>query len=834
MSMKIWMCSLMAVMLMMPRALEAQCCKHENVVPHQMKSDSMYIKAYSTSRSKGQNGLHLAWSRDAQHWFYIGPEYSVVKSDYGTWGREKRMLTPVLSRDERGVFECCWLVNENDSVVAYTRSSDLIYWLPQDYYTFAKAPKMANGVDIKNLKSKDARRASVVEKAWQRPAETLMRVEWSVVDNLLKHVELSKYRSQLNAEVMKDDLTRFADLKTVEVSIAPNVGETKNISDMLMGVFFEDINYAADGGLYAELIQNRDFEYTVEENKGRTKGWGPTYAWHVSEGATLSIGTTEPIHENNSHYAVVKTDKAGATLVNEGWDGIVLKAGEKYDLSLFLRLGEGALKVRLVDSKGVIAETTLKAGTAKWVKRKAVLTASRSSDSAQLELVMSATGESHFDMVSLFPQNTFKKRKNGMRADIAQVIADLKPRFVRFPGGCVAHGDGIDNIYRWKNTIGELHQRKPMANIWRYHQSVGLGYFEYFQFCEDIGAEPLPVIAAGVPCQNSQTGGSGQQGGIPMADMEDYLQDILDLIEWANGDPKTSKWAKMRADAGHKEPFGLKYIGIGNEDLISETFLERYLMLIKGVKAKYPDITVIGTVGPWCEGSDYERGWQIAKENKIDMVDEHYYQSPGWFINNQDYYDKYSRNTSKVYLGEYASHLPKRPSNIETALSEAIYLLSVERNADVVTMTSYAPLLAKKGHTQWTPDLIYFTNTEVLPTVNYEVQRLYGQNAGNQYVPSLLTVNTLDDKVLKRVACSIVKDSETNEMIVKIANLLPVDVNVDLDWSALGVTSSVVKKYTLSGEPTDSKAKVVESSEEIQQGKKMVLGRYSFVVLRVK
>ena len=834
MSMKKGIWGALASIVLTPFIANGQQCDHNCMRPHQMKSDSVYIKAYATNRDGGRNGMHLSWSRDNQQWFDIGPEHSVVKSDYGTWGREKRMLTPVLSRNRQGLFECCWLVNETDSVVAYTNSHDLIYWVPQDYYSFAKAPLMLNGVDFNILKSNNATRATVVEGAWSRPQHSILRVEWAVVDNLLKHVELSKYRAKLNGEVMSDDATRFANLNDVEVSIRPNVEATKAISDMLMGVFFEDINYAADGGLYAELVQNRDFEYTVEENKGKTKGWGPTYAWSVDESTNLSIATDEPLHPNNPHYAVMKADKAGATLTNEGWDGITLKAGDKYNFSLFTRSGNGTIKVRLVDDKGVVAETSVKAGSDKWTERKSVITARRSSDNARLELSTSSAGVFHFDMVSLFPQKTFKNRKNGLRADIAQAIADLKPRFVRFPGGCVAHGDGIDNIYRWKNTIGKLHERKPMANIWRYHQSVGLGYFEYFQFCEDIGAEPLPVIAAGVPCQNSHTGGSGQQGGIPMDQMDEYLQDILDLIEWANGDPKTSKWAKMRAEAGHKEPFNLKYIGIGNEDLISETFAERYLMLINGVKAKYPDITVIGTVGPWCEGSDYERGWQIATENNIDMVDEHYYQSPGWFINNQDYYDRYSRNTSKVYLGEYASHLPRRPSNIETALSEAIYLLSVERNADVVTMTSYAPLLAKRGHTQWTPDLIYFTNTEVLPTVNYEVQRLYGQNAGQSYIPSAVKVNSLNDKVTKRIACSIVKDNATGDYIIKLANLLPVDATVDIDWASLGISSTSATRYTLSGTPTDSKAKAVETTEEITPGKRLTLGKYSFVVLRVR
>lgn len=288
----------------------------------------------------------------------------------------------------------------------------------------------------------------------------------------------------------------------------------------------------------------------------------------------------------------------------------------------------------------------------------AVLKADADADHASIKVEPLGTGKVALDMISLFPQQTFKGRKNGLRADLAQTLADLKPKFMRFPGGCVAHGDGLHNIYNWKETIGPLEARKPQRNLWGYHQTKGLGYYEYFQFCEDMGCEPLPVLAAGVSCQNSSDRGHGQQGGIPMDKMPEYVQDVLDLIEWANGDAKTTKWGKLRAEQGHPAPFNLKYIGIGNEDLISKTFEERYLMIVKAVKEKYPDIVVCGTSGPWSEGSDYETGWRLAKDHKIDMIDEHYYQTPGWFIYHQDYYDQYDRNGSKVYLGEYAAHTP--------------------------------------------------------------------------------------------------------------------------------------------------------------------------------
>lgn len=365
-------------------------------------------------------------------------------------------------------------------------------------------------------------------------------------------------------------------------------------------------------------------------------------------------------------------------------------------------------------------------------------------------------------------------------------MADLHPRFVRFPGGCVAHGNGIDNIYRWKNSVGPLEARKPMGNLWGYHQTLGLGYFEYFQFCEDIGAEPLPVLAAGVPCQNSacipgKPLSGGQQGGIPMEEMGAYVQDILDLIEYANGDPKKSKWAKMRAEAGHPEPFNLKYVGIGNEDLITPVFEERFEMIFKAVKEKYPEITVIGTVGPFYEGTDYEAGWKFATRLNVPMVDEHYYNTPGWFINNQDYYDRYDRAKPKVYLGEYAAHLPGRPNNIETALAEALYLTSVERNGDIVSMTSYAPLLAKEGHTQWNPDLIYFNNREVKPTVGYYTQLLYGQNSGDSYLPADRKIDNPRQDVQKRIGTSVVRDSKTGDWIVKLVNLLPVPVKAKVE-----------------------------------------------------
>lgn len=536
----------------------------------------------------------------------------------------------------------------------------------------------------------------------------------------------------------------------------------------------------------------------------------------------------------------MNVERPGAALENTGFDGIALNVGEKYDFSIFARVPQGQsnkLQVRLVDREGnICGETSLTVSSRQWKTYKAVITAKATADT-RLEIIPQSAGELNLDMISLFPQHTFKGRKNGLRKDLAQVLADIHPRFIRFPGGCVAHGDGLKNIYQWKNTVGPLEARKAQRNLWGYHQSMGLGYFEYFQFCEDIGAEPLPVLAAGVPCQNSACHGDlrgGQQGGIPMSEMGAYIQDILDLIEWANGDAKKTKWGKVRAEAGHPKPFNLKYIGIGNEDLITDIFEERFTMIFNAIKEKYPEMIVVGTVGPFNEGTDYVEGWKLADKLGVPMVDEHYYQTPGWFLNNQDFYDKYDRSKkTKVYLGEYATHIPGRKANIETALTEALYLAALERNGDVVHMTSYAPLLAKEGHTQWNPDLIYFNNREVKPTTGYYVQKLYGQNAGNEYLPSKITLDNKDDKVQKRFASSIVRDSASGDVIVKLVNLLPVEVNTHVDLSGIGAVQPSAKRTVLTGKPADTPLPV-EDTVEVAEKFDCQLSAYSFTVIRIK
>jgi alpha-N-arabinofuranosidase len=351
-----------------------------------------------------------------------------------------------------------------------------------------------------------------------------------------------------------------------------------------------------------------------------------------------------------------------------------------------------------------------------------------------------------------------------MRADLAQMLADMKPKFIRFPGGCLVHGDGLGNMYRWKNTIGPLEERKEQKNIWNYHQSLGLGYFEYFRFCEDIGAKPLPVLPAAVSCQNSggtwRIGGTGQKA-IPMDEMSDYIQEVLDLVEWANG-PATSTWGAKRAAAGHPGPFNLEYIGIGNEDKMTPEFEERFKMIYSAVRAKHPEITVIGTVGPFAEGEDFNKGWKLADELQLSVVDEHYYSQPKWFMANQYRYDKYKRNTTGVYLGEYASWGNK----MRNAITEAAYMTSLERNGDVVKMASYAPTLAKKGFTQWNTDMIFFDNVRICPTVNFYVQKMFMTNQGDTYFNNVISKDVKDSTL----AASCVYDSKTSDIIIKMVN----------------------------------------------------------------
>jgi alpha-L-arabinofuranosidase len=571
-------------------------------------------------------------------------------------------------------------------------------------------------------------------------------------------------------------------LLSITISIqsvqAQTKGGGKKISPNLFGLFFEDINYSADGGLYAELVQNRSFEYSPTDRKE----WNSFSYWeYVTPGFSfgqISVESNSPIHANNPHYIVLNVEHvgkerefkgdAGVGIQNIGFDCMMVREGNVYNLSLFARQISVAPISLLINLQGpsgkVLAEERITIASGEWSKYTAKLKTTESSDSASLVILATTPGKLALDVVSLFPENTFKNRENGLRADLAEILAGIKPKFIRFPGGCLVHGDGLENMYRWKNTIGPIEQRIEQKNIWGYHQTMGLGYFEYFQFCEDIGAKPIPVLPAAVSCQNSggtwRIGGTGQKA-LPLDEMDEYIQEVLDLIEWATG-PASSPWGARRVAAGHPAPFNLEYIGIGNEDKITPEFEERFKMIFDAVKAKHPEITVIGTVGPGEDGEDFIKGWTYAKNNNLPVIDEHYYKNPEWFISNQNRYDSYDRKGSKVYLGEYASWGNK----LSNAIAEAVYLTTLERNGDIVSMASYAPLLAKLNHTQWKTDMIFFDNTRICLTPNYHVQKMFSTNHGDVFFRNAVLINPADSTL----ASSCVRDSKTGDVILKLVN----------------------------------------------------------------
>lgn len=799
------------------------------------QSDSTYI--YLGASTDGLSGLVVLQSPsqgDNAKWTNHGIDLRLTGSDFGAWGSGKKMFNPRVFRDSvNGRWHLLFDVDKEGTACSYSSSPDLLNWSVQEYRYPAEALKMIPET------ATEGQPADYPLSDEKKACGSVFKVEKNVVDRIHDY---RNFRNQLHSkygERTSEDPWRFNGIDNVEMTLTMQPEKAKTISDKFIGIFFEDINYAADGGLYAELIQNRDFEYSPAD-RGGDKKWHATREWSLSDSSAMNacIRTDSPLHVNNPHYLRLTTPGSNKySLINNGYDGITIKRDNIYNVSIWARSDKSNdLTVMLKNSDGkVIGSCRLKLkNTGEWNNLTGTIKARDNSNNARMEIALSRNGYADLDMISLMPKETFRGHANGLRKDLAQTLADLKPKFVRFPGGCVAHGDGIDNMYDWKGSIGKLQKRTGKRNLWGYHQTRGLGYFEYFQFCEDIGASPLPVIAAGVPCQNSSTHshyshdiltGNGQQCGIPMEDMPGYIDDILDLIEYANGD-STSTWGRKRAEAGHPEPFGLKMIGIGNEDIITDAFKVRFMMINNAIKERYPDIEVIGTVGPFYEGPDYEAGWELARANRLDAVDEHYYVSPGWYIHNGNYYDNYDRNGTKVYLGEYASHVPDRASSLEAALSTALYLTNVERNADVVTMTSYAPLLAKENHTQWRPDLIYFNNNEIKLTPDYYVQKMYGNNSGTRYVPTTRTLSCQNADLALRLGESVVIDPETGDTIIRLVNMSPVTVRTDI-----GTTGNATVTL-LAGNPADTDTKEVISEMNIDGI--YTQPAYSFSVLRFR
>ncbi len=634
---------------------------------------------------------------------------------------------------------------------------------------------------------------------------------------------------------------------------APKGG--KAISNELIGIFFEDISSAADGGLYAELLQNGSFEYSPADRDG----WGPGTHWHfLRPGHSLGYmepRMSDPLHPNNPTYMRLHVERVrefydyqgwkGVGLQNDGFDGISVKAGASYTFSAFMRNVSGDAKqvrVALVEPQGwgkdprLLAEATFEADGNDWKQYQAVLTPQEDCTKAALQVLVLNTGEVDVDQLSLMPQDTYKG--HGLRRDLAEALEALHPKFMRFPGGCVVHGggDGFWNTYRWKNTVGPRHQRLGLKNTWGYHQSMGLGYFEYFQLCEDIGMEPLPILPCGVSCQGTN-GGWGMKGQaqevVPMEEMDEWVQDALDLIEWANGDA-TTRWGRVRAEAGHPKPFNLKYLGLGNEERISPEFCERFKYIYNKVREAHPEIVIVGTAGPGSHpgNGDFENGWKLAEELGMPIIDEHYYEKNDYFLTSRQY-DKYPRDRkTKVYLGEYAA----KDKKLIDALAEALYLIHVERNGDVVCMTSYAPLFARKNATNWNPDLIYFDNERPYLTCSYYVQQMFGQSAGNYYYGDCVTI----DNKTNLQEQSVVLNTNTRRLYIKIANASDQTKEVRLNLSRFGSLKPNGTITTLSGQPGDENnfdaQPIAPKKQDLKLKKKMnmQMPAYTFMMIEAQ
>ncbi|MFF5426717.1 MULTISPECIES: alpha-L-arabinofuranosidase C-terminal domain-containing protein [unclassified Streptomyces] len=519
------------------------------------------------------------------------------------------------------------------------------------------------------------------------------------------------------------------------------------IDPTMYGVFFEDINNAADGGLYAELVQNRSFEFGPADNRSYT----PLTSWQqtASGGATGTlkvVDDAERLNERNRNHLRVDLAGTGGTtgrfgVVNSGYGaGIALKEGRRYDFSVWARTDNPAgtrltADLRTADGTVLTAPLGITVRGDRWTRYTGTLVPKVTTTAGRLAVTAAGSGTLRLDMVSLFPRDTYKGRPNGLRKDLAEKIAALNPGFLRFPGGCLVNTGSHHayeapdwerrRSYQWKDTIGPVEQRAVNANFWGYHQSYGLGYYEYFQFAEDIGAMPLPVVPALV------TGCGQNQATDDPALLKRHIQDTLDLIEFANG-PVTSTWGRKRAEMGHPKPFGLTHLGVGNEENLPDAFFARFTEFRKAITAEHPEITIVSNSGPASEGATFDRLWDLNRRAGVDMVDEHYYNSPQWFLENNDRYDSYDRNGPKVFLGEYAS----RDNRFANALSEAAFMTGLERNADVVKLASYAPLLADVDKNQWRPDMIWFDNNRSWGSTSYEVQKLFMNNTGDRVVPS--------------------------------------------------------------------------------------------------
>lgn len=733
-----------------------------------------------------KSGLHVAYLTDKEQWQDIG---KLCGSNYGSQGGPKLMRNPYVVHAADGTWRLLFSVNDQAPCLAASYSEDLVTWRPQDFPrmkengvrqpvmfqmddgTFDIYFKAKNGTRRYVKADKDFRHfdeaaepSSISDDAWIMDTATvagnlydgnLFEVPKVHLDYLRQYFHVIENENRLCAERMADDTKRFANLEpNINATLIINLSKAKAISDKLVGVSLEDFNHATDGGLYAEMVRNRDFEYSQIDHKG----WEPETAWLSNK--PITIKTDNPFSQSTPHYAVLAK---GDTLYNAGWGRMTAAPMEQFDFSVCLRTPDGKknqVLVALIGDNGEVyvqekiritstpspkdAVTPMGNGWQRYslplvVDKKAV------NGIVRLALTPLKDGTVDVDMVSLFPHDTFKG--HGMRKDLVEAIAALHPKFVRFPGGCTNH--------------------KP-------------DFHEYLQLCEDIGAEPLPVFAANKPA---------------------CCQEILDMIDWANGDPTTSEWAKKRVDAGHPTPFNLKYIAIGNDDHMSTAFEEQFLIMAKTIKQKYPNIMLCCPTGSGhYPSADYTEGWKFAKANLklIDIVDEHYHELPGWFMHHQDYYDGYDRKGPKVSLGKWAS----QGTTMENALVEALHLCAIERNVDVVRMASYADSM-----TTLTP--------------SYQTQQLWGNHSGNTYVSSELKT---DENVAYRIGVSVVKDA-SGKTIVKLVNALPSQLTIAISGLPFA-NGTLATGFT--GKPSDTSVKPISLAINNQ---KITMPAYSVVVV---
>lgn len=561
------------------------------------------------------------------------------------------------------------------------------------------------------------------------------------------------------------------------------------VQPTMYGIFFEDINYAADGGLYGELVKNRSFEFP-----DALMGWKAFGKFEVKNDGPF---------ERCPHYVVLNYSGHNDTatgLQNEGYFGIGIEKDEEYRFTVWAKTvsGDANVEVSLVDESTMeehqeFATAELKVSGNEWKKYELILKSPKTVQKANLRLLLKGKNGVALEHVSLFPKHTFKDRENGMRRDLAQALYDLHPGVFRFPGGCIVEGSSLDQRYQWKNSIGPVENRPLNGNRWLstfnyrlfpdYYQSYGLGFYEYFLLSEDIGAEPLPVLNVGMACQFQNQ--NDPSAHVAVKDLQPYIQDCLDLIEFANGDVNTT-WGKKRAEMGHPAPFNLKFLAVGNEQW-DDLYYERLRPFVKAIKAKYPNIKIIGTSGPDSEGEMFEKGWKAMKELKADLVDEHFYRDEHWFLSHGLRYEGYDRKGPKVFAGEYACHgKGKKWNHFETSLYEAAFMTDLERNADVVDMATYAPLFAHVDGWQWRPDMIWYDNTRMFKSVSYYVQQMYACNKGTNVLP--LTMNgksVAGQEDQDGLFASAVVDKKKGEIIVKVANTSDKAQDVTLNLNGL-------------------------------------------------